>query len=259
MTADAQFCVARVMRPIDGFEDIYEGTPASEPIYLFPEGKYIDPLAERKIPGYDPLLARALPVPYGARLSLHLPNVYYVTLDVVTGYTYALIWRMRNVLDFRQSRIPFHFPRSTGEPDTTKPVGEQSRVPLPASYNTIGYIQSEPNPAERSLTNIHAEDLPSATTPLALPKLSGGRVQPIQQGILDPAKVADANKPTHMVHEVQSQGDDLLLAVFRNNVSVENWSFSQGSADYRFSQLFGVGTGGQLPNEGVYVLPGMAP
>jgi hypothetical protein len=132
-------------------------------------------------------------------------------------------------------------------------------VPLPASYNTIGYIQVEPAPAVRSLTNIHAEDLPAVTTPLALPKLAGGQVQPIQQGILDPSSVSDANKPTNLVHEVQAQGDELIIAVYRDNSVVENWAFAQGATDFRLSQFLGIGTGKELVNVGVHVLPGAAP
>ena len=77
---------------------------------------------------------------------------------------------------------------------------------MPAAYNTIGYVQTEPVTAlERSITNIRAEDLPLATTPLALPKLPGGGTQPIQQGIL-PTSIPDAKQPTQLVHEVQALG-----------------------------------------------------
>lgn len=259
--ADAQFGVVRVMRPYDGFEEVYQDTPANEPIYLHPEGKNIDPIAAEGTPGYDPLLARGLPVPIGARLILEFPNVYFSSLGGPIGYVYALIWRLRNVFDFRQSRQPFHFPRSTGAPDTTAPVGQQSRVPLPASYNTITFIQPEPVLAlDRTVANVRSEDLRSATTPLALPKLSGGRVQPIQQGILDPNVVADAKQPTGISHEVQAFGDEVIIAVYRPTGELEsNWEFGNGETDFRFSQFYGTGTGQELPNVGVYVMPGTAP
>lgn len=259
--ADAQFGVSRIMRPYSGFEDVYQGTPAYEPVYLFPEGKAIDPIAEGGTPGYDPLLARGLPVPYGSRLSLKIPNVFYSSGNGTAGYVYAFIWRLRNVFDFRQLRIPFHFPRSSGVSDTTAPAGSQRRVPLPASYNSITFVQTEPTTGlARSVANIRSDDLRAATTPLALPKLPGGRVQPIQQGILDPASVSDANKPTNIDHEVQSLGDEVLIAVYRPTGELEdNWDFGAGQRDYRFSQFYGSATGQELPNVGVQVLPGAAP
>lgn len=263
--ADAQFGIVRVMRPVSGFEEIYQGTPAGEPVYLFPEGKNIDPIAAEGIPGYDPLLARGLPVPVGARLILRFPNVYFPLPggeeEAIAGYKYALIWRFRNVFDFRQGRNPFHFPRDKGAADTTAPRGQQSRVPLPASYNTIGYVQPEPVVLDaRTDTRIRSEDLPVVTTPLALPKLSGGRVQPIQQGILDPATVSDANQPTGLVHEVQAVHDELLIAVYRDTGELDDsWDFAQGETDHRFSQFYGTGTGQELSNIGVYVMPGSAP
>jgi len=260
--ADPQFGIAKIMRPVAGFEEVYEGTPADEPVYLYPDGDPIDPLAAQELAGYDPLLARGLPVPFGARVALQFPNVFWLdpgqAADV--GYKYALIWRMRSVLDFRLLRVvPFHFPRTTGAADTTAPVGQQSRVPLPAAYNTIGYIQPEPVSIGRSDTNIRSEDLPVATVPLALPKLSGGRVQPIQQGIFDPSAVSDAKQPTQLVHEIQALGDELLIAVYRDASNEANWEFGEGETDYRFSQFFGTGTGEAQPQVGVYVLSGIAP
>ena len=259
--ADAQFGVIRVMRPYSGFEEVYQGTPADEPIYLFPEGKNIDPIAEQGTPGYDPLLARGLPVPTGARLLVKIPNVYFASRAGPIGYVYAFIWRDRNVFDFRQLRNPFHFPRDQGAADTTAPAGQQSRVPLPASYNTITYIQTEPvAPLDRAISNIRSEDLRAATTPLALPKLSGGRTQPIQQGILDPATVSDANQPGFTTHEVQVLGDEVLIAVYRPTGELEdNWDFGVDETDYRFSQFYGIGTGQELSNIGVHVMPGSAP
>jgi len=261
VVADPQFGVVRVMRPVSGFEEIYEGTPAGEPVYLYPEGRPIDPIAEEGTPGYDPLLARGLAVPYGARLALEFPNVYWTdSLEEDHGYVFVPIWRLRNVFDFRQGRNPFHFPRSSGAADTTAPAGQQSRVPLPAACNTLGYIQTEPTTARgRALTNIRSEDLQLSTFPLALPKLSGGRTQPIQQGILDPAKVSDAKQPTQMVHEIQAMGDELIFAVYRDDAEVANWEFAEGSADFRLSQFLGIGTGQELTNVGVYVMPGIAP
>lgn len=264
--ADAQFGIVRVMRPVTGFEDTYEGTSAARPVYLFPEGRdgnpdNVDRLAEDGIAGYDPQLARGLSVPVGARVILWLPNLFYTSAGdppEVLGYEWVIIWRLRNLVDFRQARIPYHFPKGQGAPDTTAAPGQQARVPLPAAYHSIGYIQAEPAVRlDRAITNLHSDDVDVATDPLFGPLLPSGAFQPIQQGIVDPAVVTDANRPGYMVHEVQAFGDELLIGVRRDNSSITDWTF--GTTDLRFSQFLGDGTGQSFPNVGVYAMVGAAP
>ena len=256
--ADAQFGVVNIMRPVAGFEATYEGRAASEPIYLFPEGDHIDPIAADGVAGYDPNLARGLKVPLGARVALWLPNLFF-TSDVTRGYELILIWRMRGVFDFAQARMPYHFTRSEGVADTTAPAGSQARVPIPAAYNSITYIQTEPlTQPGRAINNIHSEDLECSTDLLLGPLLPDGVTrQPIQQGILDPTTVADAEQPGFIVHEVQALGDEVIMALRRNVTAAANWAFA--TTDLRFSEFLGTGTGVALPNVGVYAMTGAAP
>lgn len=254
--ADAQFGIVSVMRPLNGFETTYEGLTTDDPIYLFPEGENIDKLAKDGVAGYDRNLARGLKVPLGARVVLWLPNLFFTRAAEDFGYQWVLIWRLRTVVDFRNGRNPWHLAQDKGADNTNAPTGQQQRFPVPAAYNTIGYIQTEPTgETARSVTNVRAQDLEVATTELTGPLLPDGATrQPIQQGVLNPAVVSDAEQPTFLVHEVQAIGDELIIAVRRPTTApTSTWAF--GSTDLRFSQFLGQ----QFPNVGVYVMMGAAP
>jgi hypothetical protein len=250
--ADAQFGMVQLMQPAADFENVYEGESAAQPLYLFPEGSNIDPLAQDGVSGYDSQLARGLPVPFGARLVLWLPNITYADGPSTLGYEWVLIWRLRNVFDYRQRRKPYHFPRDQGAVDTSGATAE-NRVPIPAAYNTITYIQAEPlTQPGRAVNNIHAEDLEASANKLAGPLLAGGGVQPVQQGIFDPATIADAERPSFLTHDVQAIGDELLIALRRSDASIADWAF--GGTDEAVADFFT-----ESENSGVYVMAGAAP
>lgn len=258
--ADAQFGIMRTVRPKIGFEDTYEGMSAARPIYMFEGNKNLDQLAEDGTPGIDPTLARAIPVPMGARVILSLPNVFWDEGGATfRGYEWLIIWRWRNTFDYRQTRNPYHIPKQgSGPPDTTAPAGTQERVVIPAAYNTITYIQTEPVlELGRAVQHVHAEDLEFSQFAVPGPFLPDGTEQAIQQGILNPALIADAKQPQFMVHEVQAFGDEMLIAARRSASAVGTWAF--GSTDLRFSQFLGNGTGQQFPDVGVLVSVGSAP
>ena len=70
---DAQFGIAKILRPYAGFEADYQGNQVSNAIALTERGIALDPLAGK--PGYAPNLLRGLPVSLGARIVLWIPNV----------------------------------------------------------------------------------------------------------------------------------------------------------------------------------------
>lgn len=254
--ADAQFGVMRIIRPVTGFETTYEGVSADSPIYMFEGNKHLDQLAEDQTPGYDPTLARGLSVPMGARVMLWIPNVFWPDTPADSGYEWIIMWRLRNVFDFRQARIPFHFPKqSNGPDDTTVPLGQRERVTIPAAYNTITYIQTEPTAQlGRAIQHTHSEDLEMGTNVLAGPLLPDGTEQAIEQGVFDPSVISDAKRPQWLVHEVQAMGDEMLIAVRRDASAPDtDWAFA--GVDERFSQFLGQ----QFPDVGVYVSVGTAP
>ena len=250
VTADAQFSIAFTMRPRQDYVSIYEGQPADDPVYFFPEGDPVDPLAEQGESGYAPNLARGLKIPMGSHIMLLMPNLFWSDLadpPVTRGYIYTLIWRIRNLSDFLRGRLPFHSPRDQGVVDTTAPPGSQSRVPIIAAYQTITYVQPEPGTVPGRVTqNVHSEDLQFASDLILNPRLPGGSRQPVQQGIADPATVTDTEQPGFMIHDVQAFGDDLLIAVRRLSTvaGFENWAF--GSTDLRFRDFLGAVNGVQV-------------
>ncbi len=252
--ADAQFGVTRIVRPVTDFETEYEGQSAARPIYMFEGNKNLDQLAADGTPGYDPTLARGLDVPMGARVLLWLPNLFWDEGgSTFRGYEWTFIWRLRNVFDYRQLRTPYHYPKQgEGVPDTTAPAGQQARVVIPAAYQTVTYMQTEPtSEISRVTQNVRGEDLQFSTTALTGP-FSNGVEQAVEQGILDPAVVADAKRPQYMIHEVQAFGDELLIGVHRDSTTIGRWAF--GTTDLRFSQFLG-----DASDVGVLVHVGTAP
>jgi hypothetical protein len=272
--ADAQFGTARILRPPAGFEAIYDGESAgtSDPIYLFEGGSPLDPLAEAGQPGYDPDLIKGLAVPMGARIVVWVPTIVYVSDDgplTFKTYNWSFGWRIRNLTDYRLSRVPWHLPRGRG-PDDTAGATSEPRVVIPAGYNSIIFNQPEPTSAllpqtERAVNRGRAEDLQLSAVSLAGPLLdAGGTRGVVQQGIEDPAVVSGATRAGFIVHEMQALGDELIVAVYRDTSEVADWGFSSvgpfpANADFVFSRLLGSGTGQVFPDVGVYVFAGSAP
>lgn len=277
---DAQFGIAKILRPYAGFEADYQGKSTSEPIALTERGLPLDPLAGK--PGYAPNLLRGLPVSMGARLVLWLPNVIGGNSLGTYAYKYAIAWRLRSTFDYRQIRGPYHYPKQgKGVPDTTAPPGKQDRVIKPAGWQTIAYTQPEPGPppvfpsvvpifgsqVDRSVANIHAEDLANRGGFLIAPLVPGALPGDAQQGILDPANPSftlAARSPFYNIHEVQALGDEMLLFVYRDALSsgggsFPTWDFTGAPfIDRDFSVYYGNGSGKVFPDIGVYVMAGAA-
>lgn len=279
---DAQFGIAKILRPYAGFEADYEGKGVTtHPIALTERGIPLDPLAGK--PGYAPNLLRGLSVPLGARVVLWLPNIVGGNSLGAYAYKYAIGWRLRSTFDYRQLRGPYHYPKQgKGVPDTTAPPGKRDRVVKAAGWQTVTYTQPEPQPppvfpsvvpifgdnGDRSVGNVHAEDLAVRGGTLLAPLVPGGGPGDAQQGVLDPGNILFGPKavaPIYSIHEVQALGDELLLFVYRDVLSSSggsqpNWNLSVGilPTDVQFSFYFGNGSGATFPDLGVYVMTGAA-
>lgn len=277
---DAQFGIAKILRPYTGFETDYQGKSVFDAIALTERGIALDPLAGK--PGYAPNLLRGLPVSIGSRVMLWLPNVIGGNSLGAYAYRYSIGWRLRSTFDYRQLRGPYHYPKQgKGVPDTTAPPGKQDRVVKPAGWDTIVYSQGEPQPppvfpstvpiyggvGDRAVGNMHAEDLAVRGGTLLSPLVPGGGPGNAQQGILNPGNVlfgATAVAPIYSIHEVQALGDELLLWVYRDVVSSgggsnPNWDFTGApNVDQTFSIYYGSGSGQAYPDLGVYVMTGAA-
>jgi len=277
---DAQFGIAKILRPFAGFEAVYQGKDITQnPIALTERGIALDPLAGK--PGYAPNLVRGLPVSMGARIVLWLPNVI---ASIVAGpllsaipYRYAIAWRLRSTFDYRQLRGPYHYPKQgKGVPDTSAPPGKQDRVVKAAGFQTVGFTQPEPVGSnggalpgltdDRATVNLHAEDIANRCGTLFAPLIPGGGKGAVQQGILDPGAPAFdpfQNTPFYNVHEVQAEGDEMLLFVYRDEqdprgTSYANWDFAALAPDQNFSTYYGNGSGQAFPDIGAYVFAGVA-
>ena len=127
---DPQVSFRVVAKPFPNFEATYQGFGAATPI-AFPGVR--DPDAGRD--GFDPNLLAAYPVPFGATIWLWIPlcvgGVDQRQVPVIQLYDYTIIWRLRNLTDFKNRRAPFHIERQfPGAFDS--PAG-QARFVIPAA------------------------------------------------------------------------------------------------------------------------------
>lgn len=269
VAADAQFSVARILRPFDGFEAVYQGQSYDIQI-AFPGG--LDPRAGQT--GVAPNLMKGLPVPLGARLAVWIP----IAMSPVGGggfttenYNYTFIWRLRNVRDFRQDRKAYHFPRqSPGAPDTSGPT--QPRFVIPAASDVVIYEQAEPaNPFEPAVQRVYTQTYtvgPGITpategTNVLLPDGSQGIYQ---QGVLDPGAggLGELGSGAALFQPLwmDAMGDELIIVATRADPGQDpTWDFTDATKDLPFSDIYGTGNGSHpaYPDLGIYVFTGSNP
>jgi len=269
MSNDAQFGLARILRPFANFETAYQGVTSSRPIMFTEGGKALDSQAGH--PGYDPLLLNGLSVPFGARVLIWFTRVTGLTgispFDSSFPYIWQLSWRLRNVFDYQQNRTPYQLGQSQpGVPDAGSP-----RVVLPVATETIIYSQTpEPTYPTQPVSNLRSDTLRTEIGSAAVPFVDPAAVNTgvYQQGVFDPVVDAGiADQPLFGPYDTHAKGNELLLSVRRNpdpasggGAAQPNWDFAGGLAvDHVFSQLFGNGQGQVFPNIGIYVMTGTAP
>lgn len=259
---DAQFGIARILRPYLGFEGVYEGVDASTPIMFTEGGKPLD--VKAGTPGYSANLLRGLAVPYGAQLDIWVPAVYGQRgsdpSSSAIAYNWKFTFRLRNTHDYGETRTPYHLSKQgEGVADTT--LGNAGpRVVVPAGRPGLGYVQPEPGTAVGfAETHYHVatpvfgpEELPYAPYPL----LPNGNTGEYQQGLFNPANSPGGSQALFQRYRLCSFGDELLVEASRRPFSTfGNWDF--GNFDLVFSTLFGAGDA--HPDVGVFVLAGSAP
>lgn len=258
--ADAQFGVARILRPFSGFRGVYQGQACTKPIMLTevvdpPGGAAIDQLALQKTPGYASNLIRGIDVPLGSKVVLWLPKIGPFSADPAARYDWLIAWRLRNVYDYRQARNPYHYPKQ----EAGVPVGGSPRVVIPAAIQTVVYSQI-PAPAAAgaiAASSAYPETVGTGgvafgLTVSGLPLVSSGVDGTFEQGLSTSANEV----PTYLIHEFQAVGDELLIGVSRSTAFGANWNFTAfGSEDF----LLGSFLGEDYPDIGVYVMTGSAP
>lgn len=256
VAADAQFSTAQVLRPFDGFIDRYQNQLASAPI-AFPGG--LDPDAGKT--GFDADLIRGVSVAYGSKISLWIPTVATNTGAGVEPYNYYLVWRLRNIRDFRNNRTAYHLPRQS--------FGANNQFVLPVSINILAYEESlnQIDPSGTVQQPLSATRLiPEAAVPLGAignlgmggmlraPILPNGNQGSFGQGVFPDVA---ANKTVRYSNfQVDCQGDELIILATRNNISLGNWDFlAPDGVDYNFGQLYG----SDARDVGIYLLTGTNP
>lgn len=229
---DPQGTMARVMRPADTFETLYQGVSATTPILLVPpnpdgEFKTREHGSDERL-DIDLNLVAMKTVGRDSNLRLYLPRLWsWNTLAVPTfstDYQYLLLWRMRQLQDhlYDDSR-GYSLADRFGVPDTTA-ASNQERL----------YVPCAPGPLITPVV-VGWDDLPLVAV---------GVNGVLGQGVYDPNNVGDkARQPEYYPPEiVQARGDELGIAVRRVNLlSSTTWDFD--GVDAPFSNYFGTGQG----------------
>lgn len=290
---DAQYSVARVVRPFAGFERRYQGQAITIPI-VFP-GTLDDNAGK---PGFSPYLLKGLPVPLGAQVQLWFPAVVgSAEGEPVIDYKYVLIWRLRNIGDLARSggQQPYHLRKEGyGAPDTLLAPDRPNRVVLPAATETVIYQQIEPTASAPLVTapgaglgNLRTDalDVPSDLSDnvslfptVGLPLLPPGsppfagafpdgtsNTDPLgayQQGVLDPNESNQAPYAIFRPYFTIAKGDEMLIACYRNNSFETTLTWDFATVDQQFSDLYGTDAYGTphapYPDLGIYLFTGSA-
>lgn len=260
VAADAQFGIATVLKPYLDFEDRYQGQATSTPV-AFPGTR--DALAGQD--GYDPNLLAGVACPLGALMMLLIPLA--VANALVTSYDYRIIWRMRNVRDYRLNRVPFHVGRqSPGAPDTSG-AGSEPRFVIPAISDALLYEEALTVPLAAPYAVTYAQNrsfrIPTANAGGAVDPLlaSPAAVGVFQQGVLDPGAVGQtASDPLFLPIVTRCRGDEFMLLAQREDQQPgDQWDFN--GDDLPFSEVYGkggtgAGTHPSYQDVGIYVLFG---
>ena len=260
---DAQATFRNIVRPFPNFETTYQGFGPDVPI-AFPGT--LDPAAGR--PGYDPNLIAGLPVPFGATIWLWIPLCVAGRTEEgganISLYDYTIVWRLRNLTDFKDRRAPFHIEREFPGAVDNAASPPQGRFVVPAARQVIKLQQPETfvTPTDPELVNLRN---------LLWTPRGGGTVEPlipgmppksatIQQGVLDPAiDPTIAKDPLFNAYSFQCQGDEMIILATKRNKN--DWDFTDPAEDLPFSNVYGNGNGMHAPFDqlGIYYLTGATP
>ena len=269
--ADAQFSVAKVVRPFPNFESVYQGLPVSVPI-AFPGT--LDRFAGR--PGYDPNLISGIPVPFGSKVMIWIPTIFSNVVGsleskVVPPYRYRFIWRLRSIQDFRNSRAAFHFPKQSPGQDNQFVVPSAAKVAIyeGAGQNYATNTTEEPisqftsYEEARQAAFLEAISFPSLVP--SPPKTPDGSPGSFQQGMAASGGAGGNTTVTYNSIQLDAEGDELIILVDRNFTPTDDnrfWDFTAGTQDFGFSAFYGTANGARstaVPDLGIYVFTGSNP
>jgi hypothetical protein len=247
--ADAQFGIARVLRPFAGFEDVYQGQPGNVPIAI-PGDLDVDAGKE----GFNPNLIRGQAVPFGSKITLWIPTILSTIQGQPIPYAYQVIWRLRNLRDFRANRSAYHFPRQE--------IAEDNEFVIPSAKKVILFegpnaLQEDSNTARQSQTSASFEALQMNTNLETPPLTPSGSNAAIQQGL--GADAAPQETSSYNAIQMDAEGDEMIILVTIRTSTTRDWDFGIGGDDNNFSRFYGSGSGKTFRDLGIYVFTGSNP
>jgi len=257
--ADAQFTVARTLKPFKGFERAYQGQAPNIPIAI-PGGT----APEAGTPGYAPNLAAGFPVPLGARCTLWVPLAISTQNEStdVTLYDYCVVHRLRGIVAWTENRQPYHMAKQfPGVADTTAITGG-ARFVIPAAAQLEAFEQTEPGGAtDPGVLNLRQQIFtPRSGLAWPTPLLPTLNLAALQQGTYDPnVSLAIANEPIFNPFWFDAEGDEIIILVRRTDQGAGVWDFT--STDLAFSNIYGTGNGdhAEIPDLGIFIMTGANP
>ena len=250
--ADAQYGIGRLLRPFSTFKSIYEGQDCKKPIQFTEGGIALADEAAAGAAGFDPKLLRGVDVPYGANIRLYLPAIVPTPLWDATStqsvgyYRYFLIWRLRNIVDYRSrpsKQDGYHSGKqATGVADSgarffdlavfsvSSYAGSEPSGPATTTVDTAYPLAKVTDTIQTIRVNASSQTERGTMWPY-VPLLPDGNDGHYQQGVIGTAPTMNKYTPSYIVHNTCAFGDELLIGLFRdapaNNTdpTVNVWTF----------------------------------
>jgi hypothetical protein len=258
---DPQWSMCRFLRPFPGFERVYQGKSGTLPI-AFPGT--LDLFAERGVQGYDPNLIAGITVPLGSRVTIWIPQTI-AGYDVNALYQYQILWRLRNVNDFRagqsqgqvtqiQNYSSYHLVTSgLGQPNANPPSPLNSRFFLPGSTRTVAFEQAEPALGLPGVVHLTGEMLQPTLDPIwTQPLTPQGNLALWQQGTYLDSSHPNTGGPSWLTFTCDADGDEMSILAYKippGEGSPPDWDFTQPDpGDLAFSNTYGDGNGQNAPS-----------
>lgn len=222
----------------------YRDRPGNIPMMWTEGGLALDPNAGKS--GYSNKLVRGLPVPMGARLLVWVPEIEGCSLEWNFGF------RVRNLLDYKNTRNPYHL--------AAQRIGPDNLVPVPGVWQNAIYNDATSSPCKPLATQtVVRETFVSAdggvedfSFPLIPNTVS---LSLTERGVMEQGILSASNAPQFSFRaiELQSLGDEIIVSCSLAEGVDTIWSSSLVMA---MRNLFDAET---APYNGVYVFAGSAP
>lgn len=261
---DGQWTMSRFLKPFPNFERVYQDKDGSTPIQ-FPG--VLDLFAQRGERGYDPNLLGGITVPLGSEVMLWIP-ITIAGYTVNANYRYQILWRMRNVRDYRagqaegqvtsvQSYSGYHLRTSgLGQPEVVQspPTALQTRFFLPGASDSVAIRQPEPIDDTPVVTNLRGELLQPILDPVWVQPLTpAGKDGVWQQGTYVGSSQANTGGPSWMTFRTKAKGDEMCILAYKippGEGPTAAWDFTTAGADtdLAFSNTYGNNNGQNQPN-----------